>query len=921
MHDPKEWAVNDFVISYVESDQQWAEWAARILEGRGYRCDLCTWDFAWDRSPRETVDELLAGSAHWLAVVSPAYLVAVHSHVEWVDLFIRGGLPVLPIRVKKCNITAKFGWVNVVDLHSIGDDQAEKALLEAAFKNRGAPEPATHDDLDVEESPYLTPGATTPRRTSRPGRTPTPGGTPTPGFTPTPGSTPRTRRRSRRGGERFRNIWRIPWSRAPHFVGREPYLDAVDSSLDGDGVVLLAQKRPVEYGVGLSQIAVEYAHERAADYRVVWWVRSGNPVTIVDDLSRLAVELGLDAKSQDNYPAAIKALQTWLAENDRWLLVFDNARTADQLKSYFPAQRKGHVIVTSTNPEWPWIRRRLCVQPLNRQDSVQYLLFRTGDMNESAAASVADELMDIPLAMHLAGSFISATSASLVDFVDIFTARRREFCPGVSRPSDPVMLLEILLSICVQQVGMDNEATVDLLKVCALFSEYDIPFNHLLAQAEKLPRNVAKLLRDSQASNKATSLLQKFGLFDTQEDLINMHPQVQQLLLAWQLYPVELEENRARADFLKLLKRNRLERKDPRLWANAVLKVVQEEFPNEVGEGPTRRDCRRLVGHATRLVKHADKLNLDPKQAAPLATKVGRYLAHSACYSVALQALDAALKFHSVAHGKDDRGAAAILRIKGHLYWATGKMQEAKLTLRKSLDIERAHNKRPTEELANAYKEMGHIHQELGEMSEAQACYEQSLTIHRSIDGEMAKSVAIDRTNLALVAQKLGDVSTAYNHYEHALEIQKEVYGTKHHSIATCIKNMGGLMFEIGDYPKAKQAFLQALKIDSELHPEGHPELGRDYNNLGLVFQRLDQPAEAFQYYERALQINIGLFGAEHPKVAIQYNNLATLLEAQGKRKEAAEYYRRALGTLEKVYGERHQMTTTIRRNLEKIEF
>ncbi|NIO68799.1 MAG: toll/interleukin-1 receptor domain-containing protein, partial [Anaerolineae bacterium] len=81
----------------------------------------------------------------------------------------------------------------------------------------------------------------------------------------------------------------------------------------------------------------------------------------------------------------VEAVCRWLAHHDGWLLIFDNARRPEDLRPYLPPGGAGHVLVTSRYPDWRDVANPLTVQVWERDESVAFLLKRTGQTDEAAA--------------------------------------------------------------------------------------------------------------------------------------------------------------------------------------------------------------------------------------------------------------------------------------------------------------------------------------------------------------------------------------------------------------------------------------------------------------------------------------------------------------------------------------------------------
>ena len=85
-------------------------------------------------------------------------------------------------------------------------------------------------------------------------------------------------------------VWNIP-PRNPGFTGRDQLLATVrDRLVTGDKAVVHALHGMG--GVGKTQLAIEYAHQYAADYDVAWWVNAEQAGLIGDQFAALGTALG-----------------------------------------------------------------------------------------------------------------------------------------------------------------------------------------------------------------------------------------------------------------------------------------------------------------------------------------------------------------------------------------------------------------------------------------------------------------------------------------------------------------------------------------------------------------------------------------------------------------------------------------------------
>jgi hypothetical protein len=103
-----------------------------------------------------------------------------------------------------------------------------------------------------------------------------------------------------------------------------------------------------------------------------------------------------------------RVLSAWQSELPR-LLVFDNCEDETLLTKWRPPTGASRVLVTSRRQRWdPSLSvDALPLGVLDRQESISLIRKLAPTIDEAAAAAIAQELGDLPLALHLAGSFLN----------------------------------------------------------------------------------------------------------------------------------------------------------------------------------------------------------------------------------------------------------------------------------------------------------------------------------------------------------------------------------------------------------------------------------------------------------------------------------------------------------------------------------
>jgi len=714
-----------FFVSYNSADRQWAEWIAWHLEEAGYTTVLQAWDF-WPGSNFVLEMQRAATEAErTIAVLSQAYLEALYTQPEWAAAFGRDPTgekgTLLPVRVGECKPEGLLPQIIYVDLVGLEEAADREALLAGACRERAKP-----------AAP--------------------------PGF---PGGVPRSVPERPRFPGALPPIWNLPLSRNPNFTGRESLLARLRSALRSGQPAALTQAIHGLGGVGKTQLAVEYAYRHVAEYDLVWWVRAEEAATLAADYAALAGPLDLPQKDEPDQGRVVQAVRHRLGQGGGWLLVFDNARHPQDLHGYLPQGGTGHVLVTSRNPAWRGLARPLTVQVLERAESVAFLLKRTGQADEAAAADeLAEELGDLPLALAQAGAYVDQSGGSLAGYLDLFRHRQRDLLSR-GRPSpDYPQTVATTWEIAFQRVQQASPAGADLLNLCAYLGPDDIPQDLLSEGGQHFPEALAEAVADALDFDEAVVALRQYSLIERSGQALAVHRMVQAVA------------------------RDRLAENERRTWAEAAVRLVNDAFPSgdippqDVRSWPV---CARLLPHALAAARQAEALGVAAEATGRLLNQAGLYLSGRAQFAEAKAAYERALAIWEKSLGPE------------HPYVAT------------------------------AVNNLGDVLQDLGDLDGAREAYQRALAIDEAAFGPDHPNVATDVNHLGSVLRDLGDLDGARAAFQRALVIWEEQLGPEHPQVAIGVNNLGSVLQALGDLDGAREAFQRALQIFQEFLGQDHP--------------------------------------------------------------------------------------------------
>jgi tetratricopeptide (TPR) repeat protein len=806
----------DFFISYNKADRSWAEWIAWQLESERYTTVIQAWDFRPGSNFVVEMDDATKEAERTIAVLSPDYLNALFTKPEWAAAFAQDPTgekhTLIPVRVRECDVEGLLAQIVYIDL--VGKEElAAKNELLAGMRERAKP-----------DIPPAFPG--TSRRSV----------TAQPRF---PGAWP--------------EIWNVPHNRNPNFTGREDYLSNLRRALTSRHPAALTQSLSGLGGVGKTQLAVEYANRFATEYDVVWWVVAEEPAALAAEYARLASKLGLPEKDAKEQIITIEAVRNWLGHNQNWLLIFDNARERADLLDYLPPGNNGHVIVTSRNQNWGGVAQTLTVTVLPRDEAVKFLLKRTGQTDEAAAAALAEALGDLPLALEQAGAYMEATGRSLADYLDLFHERGQELLARGKPSTKYPATVATTWDISFQQAKAESPASADLMNLCAYFAPDDIPLKIINEGKEHLPESLAAAVADPLMFDEAVAALRRYSLVEKRGDTLSIHRLAQQVV------------------------RDRLAEDDRKRWIEAAVDLIESGFMFDSNNTQTWPVCMGLLPHALVVTEHAEAFGLALVSTASLLNNVGRYMRIRADFAQAKTTYERAMTIGEIIYGSNHPKVATYVNNLGLILKELGDLQGAQENFQRALAIGEATYGPNHPKVAIRLNNLGLILKELGDLQGARENFQQALAIDEVTYGASDPNVAIRLNNLGGVLKDLGDLQGARENFQRALVIGEATYSTNHPIVAIYVNNLGGVLKDLGDLQGARENFQRALAISEATYGTNHPTVAIRLNNLGIVLQALGDLEGAKAHYERALRIFMEYLGENHPSTVIVRKNLDAL--------------------------------------------
>jgi len=606
------------------------------------------------------------------------------------------------------------------------------------------------------------------------------------------------------------------------FVGREVEFRQLAHTLKAGGTAAIGPIAAATGagGIGKTQLAAEFAHRYGRFFLGgVFWLNCADAADVLSQVARCGGAAGLQLRPDfDNLKLDQQAglvLAEWQNGLPR-LLIFDNCESAELLTSLRPRTGDCRVLVTSRNAVWEAALgvQALPLDVLPRPQSVALLRrFRpdlAGPLEAKALDALAEELGDLPLALHLAGSYLEryqheVTPAQLLAELRDAELLRHPALTGEGQGYSPTGHdRHVARTFAVSYNRLQGNGTVDALARQALARAA------CFAPGQAIPRALLKQtlgeVEPARLAEDALLRLAELGLLTPGADgAVTLH---------------------------RLLARF-VQQTAPDAGAfDAVAETLGDEA-SRINRAGLPAPLRAWVGHLRHAAETADSTS--SSRAGQLFNSLGYHLQMEADYAGARAAYERALRIDEAAFGPDHPEVAIRVNNLGSVLDSMGDYAGARAAYARALRIDEAAFGPDHPNVARDVNNLGGVLKALGDYAGARAAYERALTIDEAAFGPDHPEVATDVNNLGSVLDSMGDYAGARAAYDRALTIDEAAFGPDHPEVATDVNNLGSVLDSMGDYAGARAAYDRALTIfEKALGPE-HPNTRTVRRNLARV--------------------------------------------------------------------------------------
>src|SRR5437660_347623 len=656
-------------------------------------------------------------------------------------------------------------------------------------------------------------------------------------------------------------------ARNPLFVGRTDELLRMAAALcDGDAIGLGKVVAATGLGgLGKTQLAVEFVHRYGRFFAGgVFWLSFAGPDEIPLQIAACAgpgcLGLATDAEGLSLQDRLELVRSAWHSPVPR-LLVFDNCEEEALLQAWRPSSGGSRVLVTSRRSHWsPALGvTSMALGPLRRPDSIELLRRHRPDQDPGRPEldAVAHELGDLPLALHLAGSYLHAYREEVG--LDGYLAELRQpaalghaslLGAGLHdspSPTDHVQSLAQTFALCVDHLDrgreVDRVAVALLARMACLAPGEPVPRDLLSRMAEE----VSPLLRAD-----ALRRLSAVGLVEEGDGWLRLHRLivhfVRQEGLHTEAWPAVARAltGYGRAVELGQLRGSALE---------AVIPHLVDAASRDASNEPRQAELCATTARALRSVG-------DLRGGAPWLRR--------------------ALHIRERVLGPDHRETAQSLDDLACLLRDLGELAEALSLYERALAIREREHGAEHPETAESLNNLAILLHRQGQLEAARALYERVVAIHELTLGPEHPYTIQSLDSLGRLLREQGDLDSARLLLERALAVSERALGPDHPTTGITVHELSRLLREQGELDAARRLAERALCLSERLAGPEHPYTAFVIHNLAGVRQAQGDLDEAERLARRALEIHERKLGPDHFATAASVNRLAGVLRGKG---------------------------------------
>lgn len=670
-------------------------------------------------------------------------------------------------------------------------------------------------------------------------------------------------------------------------------------------------------GVGKTQLAIEYGYRFGGNYEdAVWFITADSSVSIYNSFLEFAKEYRIKITENCNATELQTAVQCWLNDHEKWLLIIDNLENYYDLEPYLSNTLQGYLLITTRNTHID-IGEKYSLDVFSKDEAVDFLRKRISaigntkeyefdDFNDRAPL-LAKRLGYLPLALEQAGAYIAIVKCSLSEYLDLL----KEYGLKVfdeekySRPQDYEKVISTTWNISIACIS--DEGAKQLFKLCSYMDSEKIPVQFFVVIRENLMQPLLDELSNKLLTNKIVTQLREYSLTSGNADYITIHRLVQEVV--------------------------RSEISDEKIWLESCYQGMRGYLPNNFEQREQRDKFQKISNHCDCVFRYYGDEKEDEEYSDDIFN-LGYAYYIIGIYKKACEWLDKALKIRENLKDILPEKLVRSNHYAGLAYFYNSRYEEAKKYYKVAIDI--------LKKLNNSEKEQSEINTDLALVYRREARYEDALRIYftnlkikERLHQNEDPSMATVYNNIAVAYYWWDKCAQALHWHVNALKLRKKIFKTAHADLGETYNNIGVVFIKLNKFQIALKYLMKAKQIRNDSLGADHPEISMTYDNIASCYACMEKYDDAIAYFEEALKIRLNKMGENHVDTGATYNNMAYVYRhrndkedlkkpvARKRRREddekAINYYKKALKIFKNNYTKDHHQLRNVADNLYRM--
>jgi tetratricopeptide (TPR) repeat protein len=698
-------------------------------------------------------------------------------------------------------------------------------------------------------------------------------------------------------------------NRPSNFTGRREIIDLLHHQFNPESEEHVVQALVGVGGAGKTKIALEYAYRYLDQYVLVWFFHAEDTTILRQELSDLAKTLRLPETQSENIDHHIAALRRYFEDYDKYLIIFDNAISPNDLEDIIPANPRGNILITSKNPGWNSIANIQPIGLFSHEESIEFLEKRLKRTNEKPCfGKITHEIDPLPIAMDLAAGYMDTNQISCQDYLEVLEEN--------SAVLDPLMKV---WKPSFHQICNKSKSSISLLEYLTHFSPDEIP-EEVLYPALRCTPDLSGKVNNKAGYFETLSLLLQYSLVsrDLDRKSLNMHRIVQDAV-RYSMTP-ERKKNKA-CNSVEIL---------------SQLFPIKSDDPETI-DGDMWVKCHQILPHAIKTAQIAEDLDVAPESRIHLYAQIASFLRELDNLKEAEVFAEKSVKIGSM--HKTTIHYAISLETLARILRDQGRNNEAEILMLEAIAIEEplhtssdSYGKsmlssQEKRHLAICYDGYGRILTNMGKFHEALAFYNKALLLDYEFHGKTHPKIAIRKNNIACIYGQQSKDNLEIQFLNEALKIEEEYYKGNHPHIAIRLGNLALVYERVAKKSEegekcldlAKAYWKRSFTIDNEFYGPGHPQTLSRMNGLAGHFCIRKEFEKALELNNKAIEITTseGPEGYHHGTCLIYRGN--TYL-AMNEYPSALKDYDDALAIMTKLRGSTSMDCSAILNNISSLK-